>query len=105
MDEAKHGCYAVVAKATRSIFFVGSFENCMKECGQLNVFLDHEKYEVVPHKTNDYVSQLISRQSGGGKQKTIRINLPQLPKFDPPPKLIPEPTVKERVQDYLKKIN
>jgi hypothetical protein len=102
--DASSEIHTIINRDTKSIFYIGSLENCNIRCNQANAIYDNTKFIVVPHKANDYVATLIQRQnkSDGFKRNTImRVALPQ--RCTSPPKLIPEATIKERVQDYLKK--
>ena len=96
--------YCVQAISTKNVIHLGSYEECQKECGRYNSFyVDEIKFAVVPHQTTTYADIILSRQPNfKNKKGLVKIILPK--KLDPPPKLIPEPTISERVKEYLNKL-
>lgn len=98
--------FAVTNNETKSILYIGSKANCEIKAKQLNVLVGYEKFVILPHKTNEYVANLISRQNSSlafrEKKETGKIYTRL--KNDAPPKLIPETSIKQRIQDYLKNL-
>lgn len=102
MDATTDEVFAVINKNTKSTLFIGSNSNCEIKCNQFNVIAEGT-FIIVKHEANDYITTLINKQNSSKAFKTngtIKIHLPQ--KHNPPPRMIPEPTIKERVTDYLK---
>ena len=103
----KYNCHVVVNKDTGSIVYMGSLDNCAIKAGQYNAMYDCQRFVVREHQSGSYVDKLIGKTSNrrnySMEKKNGVIHL-LMSKHNTPPVLIPEPTAKERVQDYLKKI-